>query len=481
MQGWMIGGGAARSRDRQPLQPVHDGRDERTSAWIDDTLRKMRERVAAEKNDKQPTLTLPETLEKLRSETEANATELLKRVERVANAARDHRAESDPAEAIRAALRAARKQDEVALVILQAWLERDPDAALAELGRNRGLLRDEAIPEMLEREFGAEWMITQIGDDQAPYLLRTVLASWLGQKLARDEHLDELLRHYNAIADPKLKTGLAAGFAANWPMGDTTAIARFLTDQAPFELRLQLLAEFDRGVSPFGRSSNPEWYKKLCAAMNPAVPPEDDEKPAQPGSDALPETATFDDMVEAGIEDGRDREAAVERSMSSKVEQGLTEGTDLVELYGEGQISRRELLVEIARRVPGADKYPEQLERAAWQWTAMDSDTHQVMAWANELSQRWDIKDLVQEALHNSSVLSGDPRMIQHLARLEIIGNSVTDGPLRSTIVSAGMSGLRHWSEISPAAAEAWVEALPPDDALRKAFRQENRNSKETP
>lgn len=483
MKGWLIGGSVAKSHDQQPAPPVHGSREERTSAWIDDTLRKVREREAAESNAKQPTLTLPETLEKLQLEVATNDTKLQERIERVANAARNHHAGLDPAEAIRAALRAARTQDEVALVILQAWLERDPVAALAELGRNRGLLRDRAIPEMLEREFGSEWMIAQIGDDLAPYPLRTVLASWLGLKLARGERLDELLRQYHAIADPKLKSELAAGFAGNWPMGDTAVIARFLADQAPVDLRRQLLAEFGRGVNPFGRDSNPEWFKKLRAAMDPADPPEDDQKPAlSSGSNALPETASFAEVVEADIKDGQDRDDAVKAAMFSKTGQVLTEGTDLVELYGEGRISRRELLVEFARRVPGADKYPELLERAAWRWTVINSDAHQAMRWANELSQRGDIKDLVQDALYdNSSVISQDPRMIQRLARLQIIGNSVADGPLRTAIVNAGMSRLRDWSEISPAAAEAWVDALPPDDALRKAFRQQTPNRKESP
>ncbi len=80
------------------------------------------------------------------------------------------------------------------------------------------------------------------------------------------------------------------------------------------------------------------------------------------------------------------REKAVEFTIRTKVSEAMGEGTDLKELYGEGKISRAELLQELRRRIPGGDSYPDELERQAWRFTALESDPTQVMAWAEELS-----------------------------------------------------------------------------------------------
>lgn len=452
-----------------PLPRPHGS--EAASAWIEDSLRKARENEAEEQEHKeQKPGTLAELLKQNREKAEASRKQLSERVERIVRAAQHHPGEADPASAICVAIRASSgrigEPDDSALVIVQAWLDRNPDGVLTELGRNCGLLREKAIPAMLERKFGRKWMLRQIGDDGISFRLRTALTSGLGSQIAALEGFSELLQHYNLIADLRLKTTLVSGFAEAWPMDEPAVTARFLTSEAPVELRNQLLAHLERRPN----DSDHEWFEKLCDAMGPDCVPERYRKrtaPPEPErSEPLSSTASIDQVIDVRMKDGMPRDKAAEYAISSKLSQVMDEGTDLMELYGEGRISRRELLEELGRRVPEAESYPEALERAAWAQTAMASEPQQVLAWAADLSKRGEIEDLMEKAFTSSSMFE-DPRILQRVAHLQNIASRLSDGPLQSRVRDCAAYQWSDWSDISPATAEAWKDALPADDPLR--------------
>lgn len=83
----------------------------------------------------------------------------------------------------------------------------------------------------------------------------------------------------------------------------------------------------------------------------------------------------------------------------------LQDGPDLIELFGEGQMTRTEFLSELHRKIPESNAYPDALERDAWQRTAWAADPREVAQWAVELSKREDMDDLVNQtfALRNGS------------------------------------------------------------------------------
>ncbi len=89
----------------EPVAKAIQARDsDEARAWIEDSLRQVRESAAKLREEKKP-LSVPELLKKRRKEADEERKELEARLDQIVKAARNHQSESDPAKAIRAVLR----------------------------------------------------------------------------------------------------------------------------------------------------------------------------------------------------------------------------------------------------------------------------------------------------------------------------------------------------------------------------------------
>lgn len=463
-------------------RPVMDA----SSAWLNESLRSVRQEKAEHERKSRKPATLAEELRSNREKADQERREYEERVDLIVKSSAAHAREPDPAAAIRKKLRVDRWQDDQSLEIFQAWLDRDPEAALAELAGNWQLLEKEDIPMMLEREFGRQWLERQFADENAPYRLRLQLADGLGRNLAWDGGMDGLLKQYALISDPKLKMRLAAAFSGSWPLDDPGETARFLGRDMPVELRDELLddwkppdelgplgsrgASFSAGVWMPPAYSTGDWFEKLCDAMDPDLLPEDLKDPTFVQT---PETGRESESIGEGIRSnmgqGMTREGAVEFTLLTMIAEVMGEGADLTELYGEGKISRSVLLQELNRRIPGGEKYPDELERQAWILTSVRSDPTQVMAWAKAVSISEEVK---RYWISNSMPFSRDPRMKANLERFRTFAAAEADEKFQSMAHRGAFEAFQSWAAISPSAADAWRRSIPADGPLAKAIRE---------
>jgi hypothetical protein len=470
---------------------------ETSSAWLDESLRKARAEKAKVETIQQTRLMIPKLLKKCREEADAERKEDGEWIDEIVENSIKYANEPDPAAAIRRHMRAGNWRENHSLEILQAWLDKDPEAALAELDRNWALQKEEDLAGLLERRFGRDWLTRQVEDDNAPYRLRTSLADGLGRDLAWEGGLDGLLHQYNSISDPALKMRLAYSFSESWPLDDPLVTARFMEKDVPSELRNCFLgrwkppAEFGVGSSsfPVGIGMPPtyathEWFEQVRAAMNPESLPEDLRNPIPQITDEMIQRRlrieSLEETVKSHIKSGDTPEKAAERVLSSKVEAAIGEGTDLAELYGEGQMTRHEFLAELARRIPGSGSYPDTLERVAWKQTANGSDPKQVVAWAAELSQRRSMNDILENGMYSSN----DPRMLSQLASYQDFSAAMNEGRSLVGIRREAVFAWLSWQEISPALAADWRNSLTEEDPLRVAIRDreaQQKQERETP
>ncbi len=454
-------------------------------AWIGDSLVRIRDKRTEKVEEPRKSLTMAEQLRANRVEAEEERKEYVDQVDEIIAEATRYANEPDPAEAIRESMRAGRWQDNHSMAIFQAWLDKDPKAALAELSRNWSLQESEDIALLLERKFGKEWLAQQIGDEDAPFRFRNSALDVHARDLAWDGGLDDLLKTYYSISDPEMKLRLVSGFCLSWPMDDPSTTAQFLSKDMPAEMRNLLL---DRWKPPipigFSNSSFPvnasmphpymshEWYDQLCSSLDPNLIPDrfrmqttgnyDDERETS----SIP--ASLADSVDAKMKDGATREDAVRTSFPSMVGQAMDVGTDLGELYGEGEISRKELVEELSRRIPGSEVFSGELEREAWRCTLINSDPQRAAEWTTDLSKRGDMKPLLGAALNPSR----DPRGKMRLEWRRNFTAGLDAGRMLPMGQSDQVSDWKRWFAISPMTAVQWRDSLPSGDPLRAELRK---------
>lgn len=420
----------------------------RASAWVDATLTKLRADGAAAERENARAATMEEFLEENRKDSEKWGRKRNEEIDQIVREARSIRGISNPA----AALRAAQMGDAAyvkELAIFLHWLETDPDAALAEIGRNWRLLEHEHLPALLERKFGIDWMSAKIADEETPYRLRTALARELGREAAQGQGLIGLLGYYNSIPDPRLKILMAWDFVNEWPLEDSREVARFLSGNVPKELRDLLMEEWKR--LPYGENSWEEvWVRDLLKGIG--LDASEYSVPSFSGSCGLGgmnleasmklwearKSMTLDEVVRDCIKEGSFPQDAVGEAIRTKLHDALADGRNLIEMFGEGQLSREEMLDELHRKIPGSDAHTDALEREVWRRTAWAADPEEVARWAAELARRGDMDELLMQTFSGSSI-HGDPRIPLRLARyLTVTQGLKNDRPRDRILHQAG-------------------------------------------
>ncbi|MFM2198496.1 MAG: hypothetical protein RLZZ505_1928 [Verrucomicrobiota bacterium] len=443
------------------------------SAWVDARLRELRaDEAASEKK----AATMEEFLDENRKDSEKWWRERNEEIDQIFREARALRSITDPV----AALRAAQTGDagyKKELVIFLHWLETDPDAAMAEMGRNWQLLEREYLPALLERKFGIDWMKAKIADEGAPYRLRTALARELGRQAAHGHGLAGLLGYYNAIPDPRQKIMMVWDFTQEWPLDDPKAVAQFLSGNVPLELRELLLEEWES--RPYGKDSWEEaWIRSLHEKLG--LDASDYSVPSMGfwGMEAslkLSEarrSMSLDEVVRDCVKEGKNPQEAAGEAIRIKVHDALADGSNLIEMFGEGHMSREELLHEIRREIPGSDAHPDALEREVWSRTAWAAEPEVVARWAAELAQRGDMDELLIQALVSGNIY-GDPRIPLRLARYRAVTQGLKDDRPRDRILHQAAYEWIRWQAVSPALAEAWLKKLPGNEPMYAAIRAE--------
>lgn len=480
---WLALRGTPSPEAQQPEEaPRHFRRQDAQaigSAWVDARLREMRENEAAPEGK---AATMEEFLAEQRKDSEKWRRERNEEIDQIFREARSLRGVSDPA----AALRAAQTGDagyKKELVIFLHWLETDPDAAMAEMGRNWQLLEREYLPAMLERKFGIDWMKAMVGDEESPYRLRTALARELGRQAARGHGLAGLLGHYNAIPGPRQKIMMVWDFSQEWPLDDPKVVAQFLSGNVPLELRELLLDEW-KG-RPYGKDSWEEaWIRSLHEELG--MDASEYTVPSMAGScgmggmdiEALMklsearQSMSLDEVVRDCIKEGKAPQEAVGEAIRIKVHDALADGSNLIEMFGEGQLSREELLDEIRREIPGSDAYPDAFEREVWSRTAWAAAPEVVARWAAELAQRGDMDELLIQTFSEGNMY-GDPRITFRLARYRTVTQGLKDDRPRDRILDQAAYEWIRWQAVSPALAEAWLEKIPGNEPMYAAIRAE--------
>lgn len=465
-----------------------------SAAWLDESLREVRAENAPAETTQQAPLTIPELLKKCREEADAERKECNDRVDAIVKESARYANEPDPLAAIRRNMHAGDSENDHSLAIFQAWLDKDLETALAELGRNWRLSQDTDIPLLLERKLGRDWLKRQIEGDRTPYRLRTGLTGSLGRNLAWEGDLEGLLKQYDSISDPALKLRLIDSFSWSWPLDDPLLTARLLrqgSESARDGLMDRLTPPVElvsqSGSFPVGPASPPtcatwEWFDVLHAELNPGSRLAEPDGPAIPEKGVtekfLFEATSFDEAVSLGLKAGDTHEAAVKKALEIQVGGAMSEGTDLEELYGEGRITRSEFLAELTRRIPGAEAFPEALEREAWRRTSMTSDAKQVRAWAAELSKQGEGSELLLDAVPSTNPYE-DPRIPMRLSRYQIFTAELPEGPVLSKIRQREAQAWSRWNAVSPSRAGAWRDSLAADDRLREAIGEEEEQERE--
>ena len=445
------------------------------SAWVDARLRELRTNVGT---SEKKAATMEEFLDENRKDTEESWRIKNEEIDQIFMEARSLRGVSDPV----AALRAAQTGDagyKKELVIFLHWLETDPDAGMAEMGRNWQLLERNYLPALLERKFGIDWMKAMVGDEESPYRLRTALARELGRQAAHGHGLAGLLGYYNAIPDPRHKIDMAWAFINEWPLDDPKAVAQFLSGNVPLELRELLFEEWES--RPFGENSSEEiWIRSLHKELG--MDPSDYTVPSfgSFGYDAgaamkLTEARklmSLEEVVRDIVKEGKNPQEAAGEAIRIKVHDALADGSNLIEMFGEGHMTREELLDEIRREIPGSDAHPEALEREVWSRAAWAAEPEVVARWAAELAQRGDMDELLSQAFVSGNIY-GDPRIPLRLARYRTVTQGLKDDRPRDRILHQAAYEWIRWQAVSPALAEAWLKKLPGNEPMYAAIRAE--------
>lgn len=445
------------------------------SAWVDDTLSMLRTGRVAE--EKQPA-TMEEFLAENRKNSEKWRKERNEELDQIVREARSMRGISDPLEALRA-VRPSQDGYLKELAIFQYWLETDTEAALAEMGRNWRLLGRDDLPALLERKFGIDWLNAKIADENMPCRLRTALARELGLQMAHGQRLTGLLKYYNSATCPRLRILMAWDFAQEMPHEDPESAARFLSGNVPKELRELLIEQWK--YLPSGENTMEEyWVRDLLKGLG--VDASDYVVPTLGGYWGMDMEAsiklwearksmTFDEVVRDMIKEGSSPEKAVGEAIRSKVHHALADGPNWIEMFGEGQLTREELLNEMRREIPGSDVHPDALDREVWRRTAWAADPQEIAQWAAELSRRGDMDELITGTFTPSNI-HGDPRILLRLARYHVVTQGLSDGRPRDRILNQAAYEWTRWQVVSPALAEAWLNKLPQNEPMHAVIRE---------
>lgn len=453
------------------------------TAWIDASLAKMRsQKNAAEAENARP-LTKEKFLKDRRQESEKYRREKNNQLDQIVARANAIRGIADPIAALHAAQRDENDTDEQ-WVVVQYWLGTDTDAALAEIGRNWPLLENDYLPALLERKFGIAGIMVMIANEETPYRLRTSLAAELGRQTAYEAGLEDLLKYYHSIADPELRSRMTSEFSSIWPRDEPESVARILMNEAPKELRDRLVKRWV--YENFGPESGEViWLKELYPrlglgeftysgqasfGMCGVARMSDDEESMKRWQ--ARQLMTFDEIVQDCMKEKTSQKDAVEQAISIKMNHALEDGPDLIELFGEGQMTREELLAELHRKIPESNAHPDALERDAWQRTAWAADPREVAQWAAELSKRGDMDELIEQTFSSGGIY-GDPRIPLRLERYRLVSQAMKDDRSRGLVLGHAAWEWTRWQAVSPPAAETWRDGLPKSESLYGAIREE--------
>ncbi len=442
--------------------------------WTQNRLAQARDehRKYVEQIHFEETATLEQRLKRDRDDRLSADQELAGRIQKVRARAATLDSLADPA----ARIRAIQLENNDLVDLLPAylvWLHRDRKAALAHLAHWLDVYDPEGLETgaILQAELGDTWANEALGSDSIPYALRICVSRNAGRIAGIDGGLTRLLGYFRSTNDSRLRAALTETFVAYWLAEDPKASARFLVTEAPPELRDLLLCGW-RDPMALGYA-----WVDWRTAMNK-------ELKTYPIPDYVMEIADTFPLTEApgffgpkppnpepladDFPVGADGTSAqLESILQWKVREWIEEGTDLRELYCEGRIPRSELLDGLQSRIPGSEKYPAQLERAAWVQTMPWSDPDQAASWGRELLRKGDVSGLLDDARRQ---FSSEHRIMKVLDRLRV--ESTLDpkpwmlGIIREDVVKAW----REWNQLSPPDARRWMAALPSNSPLTEAL-----------
>jgi hypothetical protein len=360
--------------------------------------------------------------------------------------------------------RAEGASDEDLLPHMLAWLRVDREAALAKLaGWHDAITCDgERVGAMLGSEFGEEWVHDAASSEATPYPVRLSLAIEAGRAAGMDGGVEKLLRSYERVTEPRLRGVMVQSFIGGWRLEDPVAVARFLGQTAPPELRDLMLVGW-RSPGALG-SAWRDWRAALLKELEVYPVPAYARRIAEtcplteaPGffDPKPPSDKPLEEYLD-GSEGGDGSKLA--DAMNWKVQDWIEEGTDLRELYCEGRISRDELLQGLTERIPGSENYPDQLERAAWQHTVHFSNPVEAAAWGRELAARGDLSSPIDEGRRK---LYYDPRKRRQLDRLTMMASLEPKKWAAGILVEDAVEEWSEWHRLSPPDARKWRESLP--------------------
>lgn len=430
--------------------------------WLDDSLRAIREEAvrsnAAEATQAPEVFEEPMTIagflrdERIRADEDRKLA--IEAVDEILADSEKYRDLSDFPAAIRGCKRDPFSDD--LLPIFTAWLNKAPDAALAELARNWKLQESYRLSSLLERKYGRSWLEKQVKSDECPYRLRKAMAVEWGRWLGWDGGLEDFLGVCQSVSDPALKDLLVSAFAASWPRDSPENTGRILRDDASPEPQPLLLDRWSPMVNgcfgsfPMVEGMANEWLDQVKHS-NPLY-----SAPERKIVDEPPPDKTGDDKPE-------DPEVIFKNSLPDVVSKAIDEGTDLAALFGENRISREEFLSELTRRIPGSERHPEELEREAWGRIAEKADPKRVASWAAELAAPEDIDGLLRAIPYSKH----DPRHHWRLGLYRELAAASNGAELTQYLSSRAKESFQIWDGISPSVAAAWLDSLPTNDRLR--------------
>lgn len=437
------------------------------SVWVHEKLAEVQEKLQQRAADIKfaKSATLPERMKRDREEREAKYKKLLEQVARVQDQASRFGTIRDPKRELLGGL-AGEEETEHLFSIALWWLRDDRDTALQELAQpafdELTTWNTDLAGALLRAEFGAAWVSNRIRSKETPALIRSLLAQDLGREVGQHGGLPRLADEFRSLPDPFLQVELIDEFIHWWKLEEPATTAHFLIKQAPPAFRDLFLGELIPTFSlnhtwkPWREALNehltaadlPEYVTELALTF-PLTEPLGFWDPKPPGSRTLaeqlePYTGNSDHPV-------RD-------TVRSLVADWIDEGTDLRELYGEGRMSRSELLAQLSERIPGVSAYPDQLEEAAWLATVGHSSPDKATAWARDLSTGPNFSVGHRMFINKADE---DPRLRMVMERLRIGMTFGTTGIGRSEIRRRAHEAFEEWLEVGPVHARIWRDDQP--------------------
>lgn len=411
------------------------------------------------------TATLPQRMERDQQERKAKNADLLEEIESIRGQASQLGRVANPHREILDGLKR-EENTNILFSIALWWLRNDRETALKELSEpafdellkwNSGL-----AGALLHTEFGSAWAANSLRSNETPSLLRALLAKDLGRVTGQGGGLLRLADEFRSLNDPFLQVELVDSFLRWWKLEEPASSAHFLLNQAPPALRDLFLGEL---VSRFSLNHSwDSWREELNKHLVKADLPDYVTELALtfPLSEPLgfwdpkpPESRSLAEQL-ASYSGGDDDPAhGIIRSL---VLGWIDEGTDLRELYGEGRITREELLDKLAERIPGAAEHPNHLEQAAWLATVGHSSPQRAEAWARSLSSR---SLFPREHFRLAEAIKKDPRQRMALERLRFAIALTPTKDSQNAFQRQAQSHFADWIALGPRHARRWRDSIP--------------------